>query len=75
MLILWNRNLLTIDAGSKLRAYKTSYFFNGQYYLAVMFFVVVKMVHPCIRNGCYDIKKLDTMNMYRFKHNLPKTNL
>ena len=47
----------TKDAKHKLMAFKTSCDFNGQYYGAAIFFIVVKMVSPDARAGCYDIKK------------------
>ena len=46
ILSLWIRISLTTDANIKLRAFKNSYYFNGQYCGYTMIFLVVKMVRP-----------------------------
>ena len=41
-----------------------------------MFFVIVKMVRPDTHAVFSDIKsKLESTNMYQFKHDIPKDNL
>ena len=71
MLILWIRNSLTTYENHKLRYFKTSYVFNGQYDG-----VAKKMLHPDTQSRCSDIKtKLETMNMSQLKFWDPKENL
>ena len=69
------KNSRTTDMKCKLRAFKKSYSFNGQYYESAMFLVIVKMVCPDTRVGWYySKKKLDTIKMYHFKQDVPKEN-
>ena len=76
ILSLWNKNLLATDAKHKLRAYKTSYSYNSQDDGAVMFFVIVKMVHPDTLSSCSDINtKLEKMKLSHLKHDIPRENL
>ena len=76
MLGLWFNNTSTTDSKLRLRAFRTVYTFNDQYYGSEIFFVIVKMVHPVTYAGFSDIKtKLETMKMYRFKRDIPKANL
>ena len=67
---------LTTDDKINLRAFKSAYTFNSQYYGATICFVIVKIVRPNTHSGCSDIKsKLDNMNMSQFKDDNPKVNL
>ena len=73
---LWIKNFLTTDGKRKLRAFRTAYNFNNQYYGVVIFFVMVKMVHPATRTVLSAIKsKLETMKMSRSKQYIPISNL
>ena len=51
IIIPWIRKSLTTDATFKLRDYKTSYDYNGQYDGSVVFFVIFKIVRPDTHAG------------------------
>ena len=53
---LWIKNYTSDDAKGKLRAFRSSYTLNTQYYGSEMFFVIVKMVRPDKCTGWSDIK-------------------
>ena len=73
---IWIDKSLTTYAKRKLRAFRSAYNFNNQYYGSAIIFVIVKKVPPDIWAGFLDIiSKLDNMKMSQFKHNTPKSNL
>ena len=76
MLGIWIDKSLTTYAKLKLRAFRSAYNTNNQYYGSAIIFVIVKTVPPDICAGFLDIiSNLDNMKMSQFKHNTPKSNL
>ena len=56
--------------------FSTTYTFNTQDDGDAIFFVIVKMVRSDTYAGLSEIKyKLDNMNTYPFKHDIPRANL
>ena len=76
MIILYINNSLATDAKFKLKSFKTSHTYNNQDDVTVVFYVMVKMLRPDTFSGFSDINRnLETMRMYHFKHDIPKSNL
>ena len=57
-------------------AFKTSHTQNNQYDGAIMFFVIVKLVHPDTYSVWLDTKKnMETTRMPNLNNDIPKDNL
>ena len=76
MVSLWVIISLITYTKRKLKAFKISYDFNGQYHGAKIFFVILKMLHPDTHSGCSETNtNQETMKLSNFKHDYTKANL